>query len=394
MRVFSISMLVLPLVALTSCDKVNDVISKASASKKKPAAVTAPKPVASIAALKPEGFAAFTASSKQRVVVVKFHAPEDADHPQLTQQIDSLTKNFPYQLAIGTLDIAQSREFAAKESVTVTPEVRIYRDGACVERLTAAQLAQVETSVAAQVALQKPNMAVELASKKSAIGPEVDAEGKPVAPKEAAVQLMQKDWKPAGFERAMVPKSDPNAKDKAALGKLINNAKGLTDSMASTGNSSTATSYVRELNASTNLQAYVADSQNKVEIIEFYADWSGACRELSPRLEKIVAQSGGKVILGKFKIDQAGSNNKAVLSTYGVSSIPDVRIYRGGVQVDKFVGALDEAELQKRINAQISKLEIPKSKPVDGTNPAPAQPAVEPIKPMEKGWVPSGMEKR
>lgn len=388
MRASFILILGLPVLALTSCDKANQALSKVLGSKKK-TIVTAPKPVASNVALKPREFPAFAAASKQRVVVVHFKAPEDAPNPQLTQQLDALAKNLPFQIAIGTLDVSQARELAAKEGVTATPEVRVYREGACVERVVSAQANQLEAIVAAQVAQLKPNLAAELASKKSAIAPALDADGNPVAPKEAPVQVMQKDWKPAGFERAMVPKAEPTSKDKAELGKIVNNAKGTVESLAATGNNSAAASAVRQI-AAADFETFKGTGNQRLVIVDFYADWCPPCRKIGPVLESIAQAGKGRILLGKLNVDAPEA--KALCAKLGVSGIPDVRFYRDGKEVDRVVGFPGDAALTKKIDAQLAKLDKPKEAK-EGATPAPAQPAVAPIAPMQKGWVPAGMEK-
>ncbi len=71
-----------------------------------------------------------------------------------------------------------------------------------------------------------------------------------------------------------------------------------------------------------------------VVVVDFYADWCGPCRRLTPILESIVDKNRGKVLLGKMDIDK----NKSVPAREGVRGIPDVRIFVNGKQVDKFVG--------------------------------------------------------
>ncbi len=59
---------------------------------------------------------------------------------------------------------------------------------------------------------------------------------------------------------------------------------------------------------------------DKPAIIDFYADWCGPCRQLSPKLERAVARSNGEVILYKINVD----NDEALATHFGVKSIPMV----------------------------------------------------------------------
>jgi putative thioredoxin len=133
--------------------------------------------------------------------------------------------------------------------------------------------------------------------------------------------------------------------------------------------------------------AFVA-TQGRVVVVDFYADWCGPCRTLGPSLERVVNSFGSRVALGKVNVDQA----KQVAAQAGVTSIPDVRIFVDGKAVDQFVGLLPEDDLRARIYRQVKTLPAPT---LDPTAPAdPSQPAVNPITPMEKDWLPPGIERR
>lgn len=83
----------------------------------------------------------------------------------------------------------------------------------------------------------------------------------------------------------------------------------------------------------------------KVVIIDFYADWCGPCRKLSPILEELASENQGKVLIGKVNVD----NNRDLAKREGVRGIPDVRIYQEGRFVEKFVGIPPVDQLRRRI---------------------------------------------
>ena len=84
-----------------------------------------------------------------------------------------------------------------------------------------------------------------------------------------------------------------------------------------------------------------------VTVVDFYADWCGPCKQLSPSLEQM-AQTDPDIALRKIDIVNW---NTAVVKQYNIHSIPQVNVYnRGGLLVGTVVGA--DAEEVKRYVAQ------------------------------------------
>ncbi len=125
--------------------------------------------------------------------------------------------------------------------------------------------------------------------------------------------------------------------------------------------------------------------RGKLTIVEYHADWNGQSMQLVPLLQRITAEHGGRVLVGRIDFDK--SNTFA--AAQDVKNLPDVRFYSDGSLVDRFVGLPEDEEIRERINAQVKKLPVP--------SPAPdkAPDAVKPIvEPMKKGWLPSGLKPR
>ncbi len=84
-----------------------------------------------------------------------------------------------------------------------------------------------------------------------------------------------------------------------------------------------------------------------VTVVDFYADWCGPCKQLSPSLEQM-AQTDPEIALRKIDIVNW---NTAVVKQYNIRTIPQVNVYnRGGLLVGTVVGA--DAEEVKRYVAQ------------------------------------------
>ena len=70
-------------------------------------------------------------------------------------------------------------------------------------------------------------------------------------------------------------------------------------------------------------------------LVDFWAEWCGPCRMISPLLEQIANDHTGKVVVGKVNVDQ----EQALASKYGIQSIPAFFIFKNGQVTDQFVGA-------------------------------------------------------
>ncbi len=77
-------------------------------------------------------------------------------------------------------------------------------------------------------------------------------------------------------------------------------------------------------------------------IVDFWAEWCGPCRQLTPMLEKAVTQANGAVTLVKIDIDK----NKMLASQMRIQSVPTVYAFFQGRPVDGFQGAVPESQIK------------------------------------------------
>jgi putative thioredoxin len=82
-------------------------------------------------------------------------------------------------------------------------------------------------------------------------------------------------------------------------------------------------------------------------VVDFWAEWCGPCKALSPALEAAEASRGGRVLLAKVDVD----SNKALAGRYGVQGIPAVKAFRDGAVADEFTGAVPPAKVEAFFDA-------------------------------------------
>lgn len=90
---------------------------------------------------------------------------------------------------------------------------------------------------------------------------------------------------------------------------------------------------------------------DKPAIIDFYADWCGPCKKLSPILEEIAAEYEGEVIIYKVNVD----DERDIATAFGIRSLPTLFFVPKQGNPSVVEGFLPKEELYKAMNATILK---------------------------------------
>lgn len=100
---------------------------------------------------------------------------------------------------------------------------------------------------------------------------------------------------------------------------------------------------------SKNFEHEVLKSETPV-LVDFWAQWCGPCKMLSPILDELADEYQGKVKIGKVDID----TNQELSAQYSVMSIPTLLIFKDGKVQEQHVGLKGKPELKKTLDASLA----------------------------------------
>ena len=85
-------------------------------------------------------------------------------------------------------------------------------------------------------------------------------------------------------------------------------------------------------------------------LVDFWAAWCGPCKMLGPIVAQLAEEYDGKIKVAKVDCDE----NEELAMEYGVSSIPAVKIFKGGELVDESIGFVPKPKLEELIKKYVA----------------------------------------
>jgi len=82
-------------------------------------------------------------------------------------------------------------------------------------------------------------------------------------------------------------------------------------------------------------------------LLDFWAEWCGPCRMISPIIDELYQEFEGKAVIGKVNVDESAS----ISSKYGIRNIPTILFIKNGEVIDKNVGAASKEDLSAKLSA-------------------------------------------
>lgn len=88
---------------------------------------------------------------------------------------------------------------------------------------------------------------------------------------------------------------------------------------------------------------------DKPVVVDFWAEWCGPCKKLSPILEEVAEELDGQVTIAKVNVDE----ERNLGAMFQIMSIPNVLIFNHGKKVDEFVGLRSKDDIVAQVKKQL-----------------------------------------
>ena len=98
-------------------------------------------------------------------------------------------------------------------------------------------------------------------------------------------------------------------------------------------------------------------------LVDFWAEWCGPCRMMTPTIDALATEYDGRVKIGKLNVDENGGT----AMRYNVRGIPTLLLFKGGKVVEQKVGAAGKADVQKMIDGHLPSAETASETPTGVT---------------------------
>lgn len=84
-------------------------------------------------------------------------------------------------------------------------------------------------------------------------------------------------------------------------------------------------------------------------VVDFWAEWCGPCKMISPIISQLAEEYDGRLVVGKCNVEES----EELAAEYGIRNIPTLLFFKNGQLVAKFVGAANKVKLQEKFDANL-----------------------------------------
>ncbi len=91
------------------------------------------------------------------------------------------------------------------------------------------------------------------------------------------------------------------------------------------------------------------ETSSGVTLVDFYADWCGPCRMMTPVIEEFAEMKLGEITVGKLDIDASPS----VTQQFQVTSVPTLVLIKDGKPIGTYVGLKDLSQLEDLVKSSL-----------------------------------------
>lgn len=84
-------------------------------------------------------------------------------------------------------------------------------------------------------------------------------------------------------------------------------------------------------------------------VVDFWADWCGPCKVLSPIISQLAEEYDGKIVVGKCNVEDC----EELATEFSIKTLPTLLFFKNGQTVDKFIGAANKAKLKEKLEANL-----------------------------------------